>query len=60
MKIQYIGKYPAETIGIGTHDIGEIVEVPKELGERLIKQPNWQRPVNPPKKVIKKDKEETK
>lgn len=49
MKIKYTGKYPAETAGIGKHQIGEIVDVPRELGERLIKQPNWQI-ANQPKK----------
>ena len=44
MKIQYIGKYPAKTDGIGEHEVNEILDVDKELGERLIRQKNWRKP----------------
>lgn len=59
MKIQYIGKYPAVTDGIGEHQVNEIVTVPRELGERLIRQRNWQKPVGLTKtnKINKKEEE---
>jgi len=51
MKIQYIGKYPASTDGIGEHKPGDIVEVDAEYGNSLIRQRNWQKPVmSQPKK----------
>ena len=30
MKIQYIGKYPAKTDGIGEHEVNEILDVDKQ------------------------------
>jgi len=54
MKIQYVGKYPAKTDGIGKHDVNDIVEVPDEFGERLIRQPNWKKPANQTKPITQK------
>jgi hypothetical protein len=58
MKIQYVGKYPAKTDGIGEHDPGDIVEVPQEYGERLVRQRNWQKPAIQPKPVSQKKEKE--
>ena len=51
MKVQYIGKYPAKTDGIGEYQVNEILEVEDELGERLIKQRNWKKPANQTKPI---------
>lgn len=56
MKIQYIGTYPASTAGIGEHQVGEVVDVPRDLGERLIKQANWQKPETSQKSPKKEQK----
>jgi len=58
MKIQYIGKYPAETEGIGKHNVNDIVEVPDDYGKRLIKQPNWKKPANQTKPITKQEPKE--
>lgn len=57
MKVQYIGKYPATTDGIGEYQVNEILEVNDELGERLIKQRNWKKPDNQTKPITQKPKE---
>ena len=53
MKIQYIGKYPAKTDGIGEHKPGDVVEVDAEYGAMLIRQRNWQKPESKPRKQDK-------
>ena len=57
MKVQYIGKYPAKTDGIGEYQVNEILEVNDELGERLIKQRNWKKPAKQTKPITQKQKE---